>query len=146
MLTIDVNKIRQSGKSSQDFVLEYLPERQLLDLPGACIDGFVTVSVNVSLTAKDSVAKGSVTYKISGECSRCLEKASCTVKEDFEAEYSLTPGAEFPIKAGLIDLTAPVEDAVMTSCPLVILCSEDCKGFCFGCGVNLNIENCKCKN
>ena len=146
MLTIDVNKIRQSGKTSEGFTLEYLPERQLLELPGANIEGKVTVSVTVTLSAKDAKVKGRVSYKISGECSRCLEKACCDVSEDFEAEYSLTPGAEFPIRAGVIDLTVPVEDAIVTSCPLVILCSEDCKGICFGCGANLNIENCKCKN
>ena len=146
MLTIDVNKIRQSGKISEGFTLEYLPERQLLELPGANIEGKVTVSVTVTLSAKDAKVKRRVSYQISGECSRCLEKACCDVSEDFEAEYSLTPGAEFPIRAGLIDLTVPVEDAIVTSCPLVILCSEDCKGICFGCGANLNIENCKCKN
>ena len=25
------------------------------------------------------------------------------------------------------------------------LCSEDCKGLCPGCGVNLNVEPCRCK-
>ncbi len=25
------------------------------------------------------------------------------------------------------------------------LCSEDCKGLCFGCGVDLNVEQCRCQ-
>lgn len=146
MLTIDVNKIKQNGKQQESFTLTYFPERQLLALPEASIKGGVTVTVTVTLSGKNARAEGTVHYVIDGECSRCLTKASYSVSEQFEAEFSLTGEAEFPIKAGLIDLTIPVEDVIMTSCPLVILCNENCKGICFNCGANLNIEECKCKN
>jgi len=144
-MIIDVNKLKQQGKTEGEFSLVYTPERQLLDLPNAVIDGGVNVSVTVRLAGRDANVEGEVSFTVKGECSRCLEDATVTVTEPFWAEYSMSAGAELPIKAGLIDLTEPVEETVITACPLVIYCTEDCKGFCPNCGTNLNKSKCNCK-
>ncbi len=145
-MIIDVNLIKRQGKSEEDFCLEYTPHSSLIDLPGAEFLGNVTVKGRVFLLGKKAVVEGTISYVLKGECSRCLEPASAKVEEELFAEFSLESGAEFPIKAGKIDLTAITEETVMTSCPMVIYCSEDCKGICPGCGVNLNRQQCKCKN
>jgi len=43
-----------------------------------------------------------------------------------------------------IDLTKIVDDAIIINAPTTLLCREDCKGICAGCGVNLNEDDCKC--
>jgi len=43
-----------------------------------------------------------------------------------------------------LDVTSDIRDALLLSIPFKLLCSEDCKGLCPGCGVNLNFEECKC--
>ncbi|MBP5193415.1 MAG: DUF177 domain-containing protein, partial [Clostridia bacterium] len=78
--------------------------------------------------------------------SRCLSLAEKTVAEEVECEFSSEAGAAFPIKAGVIDLTVPVEETVITSAPMVIYCRDDCKGVCPRCGKNLNEGECNCKN
>lgn len=44
-----------------------------------------------------------------------------------------------------LDLTPVVSDTVVIETDVNVLCREDCKGFCFGCGTNLNEGECKCK-
>jgi len=43
-----------------------------------------------------------------------------------------------------LDVTTEVRDALLLSVPLRRLCSDNCKGLCPKCGVNLNIETCTC--
>ncbi len=43
-----------------------------------------------------------------------------------------------------LDVTTDVRDALLLSLPLKLLCSEDCKGLCPVCGINLNFEECTC--
>ena len=45
-----------------------------------------------------------------------------------------------------INLDKIVDDTVITNQPVTILCKDDCKGICMGCGVNLNNAECKCNN
>jgi len=43
-----------------------------------------------------------------------------------------------------LDVTTDARDALLLSLPLKQLCSEDCKGLCPVCGINLNFEECTC--
>ncbi|MBP5307656.1 MAG: DUF177 domain-containing protein [Clostridia bacterium] len=145
-MIIDVNKLKQRGETETRFSFVCITERQLLSLPGAEIPDGITVSGKAELKGKKLLVNGVVSYVITGECSRCLSPARAAVSEEFIAEYSEAADAEFPIKAGLADLTVPVEETVITSSPSVIYCRENCKGICVGCGVNLNESEWKCKN
>jgi len=53
--------------------------------------------------------------------------------------------AVLPKNALEIDLTQDIRDLLILELPSKILCSEDCKGLCVNCGVNLNYETCNCK-
>ncbi len=145
-MIIDINKLKYQGKDESEFSFDYQPERVLIDLPGAEIDGCIKVEGVVSISGKSAYVDGKVSYLLKGECSRCLSRAEMVVSEPLEIEFSSLAGAEFVIKAGKIDLTLPVEELIITSAPLVIYCKEDCKGVCFGCGANLNESKCTCKN
>jgi uncharacterized protein len=43
-----------------------------------------------------------------------------------------------------INLTPLIAEQVMLALPTRPLCSEDCRGLCGTCGVNLNRESCSC--
>lgn len=43
-----------------------------------------------------------------------------------------------------IDLTNEIRDTVLLAIPMKLLCSDDCRGLCAGCGANLNTETCHC--
>ncbi|MGH7452866.1 MAG: YceD family protein [bacterium] len=43
-----------------------------------------------------------------------------------------------------LDITDDIRDTLALSLPMKLLCSEDCRGLCAGCGANLNEEPCRC--
>jgi uncharacterized protein len=43
-----------------------------------------------------------------------------------------------------IDITPYIEESLILAVPMKLLCKEDCKGICPGCGVDLNFEKCHC--
>ena len=43
-----------------------------------------------------------------------------------------------------INLTDDIREDILISLPQRFLCSDTCKGLCFHCGQNLNIEECSC--
>lgn len=84
--------------------------------------------------------------KIEGEfvliCDRCCEEfiqyKNFEIDEIFELEKK-------EISERIFYLDNRIKDIVLTSFPIKLLCKEDCKGICTGCGVNLNKDKCRCK-
>ena len=46
---------------------------------------------------------------------------------------------------GAFDLDELVRETFILNMDTKMLCREDCKGLCSGCGANLNFEECRCK-
>ena len=59
------------------------------------------------------------------------------VLQDLEGIFSIFDGQE-------LDLVDIIEQTLDFKIPASVLCKEDCKGLCQGCGANLNIEACSC--
>ena len=118
-------------------------------------------SVDVNLVfyrcGRDILFRGSLQGVIGGCCSRCLEPYSFGVEKNFEfvlvpeltetdrkkelnkeeMEISFYQGAE-------INLAPLIREQVLLALPIRPLCTENCRGLCAGCGVNLNEESCLC--
>ncbi|MFN3550543.1 MAG: YceD family protein [Endomicrobiia bacterium] len=101
------------------------------------------VSVILSLVCNNNVR---VKGRISGEfvlvCDRCcdefVQNKDIEIDEVFELEKK-------EISERMFYLDNRIRDVVLTQFPIKLLCKEDCKGICPGCGVNLNKDNCRCK-
>lgn len=85
-------------------------------------------------------------------CDRCTEPFLREVKYDVHAvltEQSESDDFEDPWVFELVDQHADLDDILTTAFVLnmdsKLLCREDCKGFCFRCGANLNKTACTCK-
>ena len=72
-------------------------------------------------------------------CARCLEELSSTQELSYKFDFEIDPTSEY------IDLGEEIRQEIILANPSKVLCSKDCKGICPKCGVNLNIEKCKCK-
>lgn len=94
-----------------------------------------------------------VTYETS--CARCLEPVrgtlTVTLEKPVAEEKGLTALSDkenddyVQVKDGHLDLDAPVRDEILLDFPIRFFCTEDCRGLCPGCGVNLNKEVCRCR-
>ena len=83
------------------------------------------------------------------QCARCLDSVSVhhsfTVSEIFsKTELSDVEDDVTVLESGNIDLSEIVDRAFVGSLPINFLCSEDCKGLCPHCGIDLNHESCLC--
>lgn len=97
-------------------------------------------------------AEASMSYRT--HCARCLAEVEDTVRFLCEKTVADEKGLlrlentenddYVQIKGGKLDLDAPICDEILLSFPMRILCSEDCKGLCAGCGADLNREACRC--
>jgi len=86
-------------------------------------------------------------------CDRCNEKFNKKLESKFTLLYFFNKNdisedqdniKYLPPIADKIDLTEDVLDYAKISIPMKKLCSEDCKGLCVNCGVNLNSDTCSC--
>lgn len=159
VLVVDLEKLR-SG--SHRCCGEIDPsELKLADSSGLGFDGTLELDIRISTT--DSLSyhvHGGVSYHVNTECRRCLRPVSANRNVEVRGMYSFAEGFEclelseeelelqgiFPlaVDSDCLDLTDLVREAVVLDYPRFLLCSEDCRGLCPGCGVDLNEEPCRC--
>ena len=83
-------------------------------------------------------------------CDRCMEefdepktvRYECVLAEERQDEED---DEIVLLENDEVDLAELARDAFILDMDTKTLCSEDCKGLCPGCGVNLNHEACRCK-
>lgn len=110
----------------------------------------VTVSGTVKNRADVLTLEGEAEGKLHLSCDRCSKRftaektvplhvlLAAELAGDEEDEIVLLDGDELDVEE--LAFTAFVLEMDTKN-----LCSEDCKGLCPGCGVNLNEEACRCK-
>ena len=98
------------------------------------------------------VLTGEVVYRYVDGCARCLKDTEVEIKEEFDLplvregrnDESLDD-SEVLYNEEEILLEDFIYDLIITSSPMRVICSEDCKGLCSNCGADLNRETCDCE-
>jgi uncharacterized protein len=156
---ISVSKIPEGGMSFQ-FKKEGKWFRDFL--PEANDSGFVPDQISVSCIVrrmKETVfIEGTIDTTIEVPCCRCLETTHLPVSSSFK--YTFAPLPEHPqeelelsaedldfayYEDDMIDIDSLIFEQVMLQMPIKPLCSENCKGLCPRCGINLNVTSCGCQ-
>jgi len=119
-------------------------------LPGEGVDWSLEMRRIVGAVEVSGTVSGSITLT----CYRCLKgfgfPLSVQLREHviWLNEGDMQPGDErtdeYVVSGGILDLTPMFRDAICLALPSKRICSEQCKGLCPGCGVDLNIEQCDC--
>ena len=82
-------------------------------------------------------------------CAKCLESVKVQLTAEMDALFAREPDPDDPdlytYESSKVDLTDAVRDALLLELPYRFLCSEDCKGLCSNCGINLNLGTCTCQ-
>ena len=93
--------------------------------------------------------RGEITSTVTSRCAKCLEPVELKLNAEMDAQYARQIDPEDPdlysFEGSKADLTDAVRDALLLELPYRFLCSEDCKGLCPQCGVNLNLGSCTCQ-
>lgn len=112
----------------------------------------IGIDLQLTRVLKEISVIGDVQLSIETPCSRCVEPVKIELnpqialvlssgdkigEEDVNLEHETYQGDE-------IDLSDYIREQVAISMPVKVVCSEDCKGLCTTCGVNLNKDCCEC--
>ena len=131
-------KIREIARSGMDYDDQATPAE--LDLLEDYIDAESPVLVSGRLQRVDAfiLAKLRVAYSVDTICARCLDPINAEKTMDVELEMGFNPGDEF------VDLGSYIREELLIDRRPRMLCREDCRGICPGCGAYLNEEACEC--
>jgi len=85
-------------------------------------------------------------------CDRCLEEFAMDFATPIgESYYRVDEAPADPDdderiygEDDIIDISSDIEQAFLLTLPIRIVCRDDCRGLCPGCGRNLNAEECSC--
>lgn len=127
----------------------------------------VVVSGTISPMSSKYLFRGTLSGLFERPCDRCLEPAQKTV--EFEVTWLFESGVENQSIEGVVeyteedaleedvegnrvrffegsdlDLAPHVWEEMVLADPSKFYCSEDCKGLCPNCGMNLNLGACSC--
>ena len=118
---------------------------------------FGKYNTNVVLNKFDDqiILEASTTAGANFICDRCGTAFKQTVKSKYKMIYLLRSieGGEEEINitylapdTHVIDISKDVRDYMILSTPMKRLCTEDFKGLCAKCGVDLNEKQCDCED
>lgn len=113
----------------------------------------------VSHSLGEIEVRGSLNVTVEAPCDRCLETAAFPVEKDFDLLYcpadQLKSGGEDEIEGDAtevdfyqgdrLNLNDVLREVVLLALPMQLVCSEECKGICPGCGQNRNLQQCDCR-
>ncbi len=96
------------------------------------------VQAKVSRVNNTVLAKTKVHSKYRSVCARCLAEVERDWNGNFLFDFAVDKQTE------AVDLDEDIRQEVLLNLPPRVLCKEDCKGICPGCGADLNTERCRC--
>ena len=130
------------------------------NVDGCCITGNIQGDITVAREYKNIRITGRITAPLALCCSRCLADYTSFVDTSFtlffRKETAVAASTEDELELGEmdlmsatysgddIDLTHEIEEQVAMEIPSKPLCSEECKGLCHECGIDLNTSSCSC--
>ena len=129
MMVIDIRKLNAQKKYSGTMEFEYSAPETFIEIPFVKFATPVKIEFSYELYEDDSLEiRGTVSYRLEGQCSRCLKDASAEVVGELDAYFEPRKDYEdYGYTNGVVDLTKAVEDAIMASMPFTISCGEDCQ-------------------
>ena len=129
MMIVDIKKLNAQKRYYGEMNFSYLPPEELLNIPFTKFDGPVKVDFEYDLYEDDAFEiHGKISYKLKGQCSRCLKDAEMTVEGDLDALFEPKKDAEdYSYFGGVVDLKQAVEEAIMLSLPFSLSCGEECE-------------------
>ncbi len=148
-------EIRQIKPEGSEFNFSKSADELEISAEGVKFPSPIEVDVTAILTGDEIICQGEAYTEVEIECSRCLEIFDLLVKahlqfvvQMLDTTKELTSDNEdfevIPKTQTSLDISQRVREGILLALPLKPLCSEDCKGLCPMCGINLNESECDC--
>lgn len=130
---LEKEDIRLEGTEPPEFIV-------LAEGDAFTVSAVVSYAFDVSKVSGGALVSGEVWTEIAGECGRCLAPVSRKVTTGKFKFF-----VETPPEMEVCDISEEVRTEITLALPMNLLCRDDCRGLCPGCGADLNREKCSCK-
>lgn len=148
-------ELRQIKAESRTFHFSETAEELDIDIENAKFPFPIEVDLNGVLSGDEIIFLVDIKAEIEVECSRCLEIFSMPIHNRHQFVVQLVDNSTdtesddedfeiIPKGQTEIDIGPRVRESIILSVPIKALCSENCRGLCPMCGVNLNEDSCDC--
>ncbi len=129
MMRIDVRKLNAQKKYVGRMEFDYSAPEELVEIPFVKFAGPVKVVFDYELFEDDSMeVRGTVSYILEGQCSRCLKDTVQSIEGELDAYFEPRSDYEdYGYTNGVIHLNKAVDEAIMASMPFVLSCGKDCE-------------------
>jgi uncharacterized protein len=142
-----------------EFAYAYAPGELVLEDDRVQLLVAPTVSANIRQKDRWVKVSGRVAARVRLECDRCLKAVELPVDSRFTLEYVTAEeyqaqqadelseaDLDLSIFDGeVIDIDELVTEELLLAVPDHVLCDDNCKGICPGCGVDRNSVGCECQ-
>jgi uncharacterized protein len=105
--------------------------------------GVLNLDLRLESVAEGILATGQFEVVAKGECIRCLDPIDLELSRNFQELYAYGSNPEIPedeaedqllMDGDVMNLEAPIRDAIVLALPINPVCDEDCEGLCPECG------------
>ena len=128
-MIIDIRKLNATKRYTGTMEFSYSAPETLIDIPLVRFASPVEIRFEYELYEDNAIElRGTVAYRLEGQCSRCLKAAAMDVVGELDALYEPKKDSEdYSYANGVVDLKKAVDEAIMASMPFLLSCGEDCK-------------------
>ena len=114
----------------------------------------LSVDLLAQTVGEGVLVRGPMGTRLGLECRRCLAPVAVEVDDDVtllfeplaEGEEEELDGEVYPLpgRGDRLDLRPALREQLILRVPVLVVCSEACRGLCPTCGANLNETSCEC--
>lgn len=142
-----IHLVEAFNKSNQVIIEETFKDFVYNDGTFKCpsVDG-VTFKVNLKRYHNNDITiEGLSSTTLVIPCDRCTKEVLTDISTEFSRNIHLHEEDDSAYLDGAtLDLREFINQEIIKEFPQKVLCSEDCKGLCPTCGIDMNKEECTC--
>jgi uncharacterized protein len=150
--------LREFSDFPAEVILESEADNNEYGIEGIAFHDLLTLRLHIQKVDNEYYCQGTIAAPVEQECSRCLNLFDDDLVGDLN--FTIRAGDIKPVRAlddegeiffirasePIVELNEIIRQSLILSLPLKPLCSQDCKGICPNCGINLNEESCDCED
>ena len=146
-MIVDISKVlsKKNYREETTFIVECAELSKLYSIVEPIKFNGIIKNINDSIEIS-----GKIQGVIELNCARCLTMINYVINVDIQEIITNNIDNRDEdiifINKDQVDLSQIIENNILFSIPIKILCKEDCKGLCQHCGVNKNISHCSCSD
>lgn len=154
-MNLNISRLTRGLEQRQDLKLQVKFESIVFHNMEYKLASPVDINGSISRVGNDLKIKANIVFKYNDNCARCLKKLeeklsydidTLLIRENFADEVSESESDVFFYEGEELDIYELLIHSLEFIMPAKVLCSEQCKGICPHCGVDLNLDTCDCEN